>query len=397
MILIPVSTDAPIYHFPFGTIALIVTNVLVYFATGAHLHEAIDAYGLHHGAGFTPIQWVTSNFIHAGFFHVVGNMIFLWGFGIIVEGKIGWFQFIPVYIGIGVLECILEQAIFGYSGGVSYGASAIIFGLMVISLIWAPQNEFTVFLWIFIRFWIFDISVVAFAVLNLMISFVRMFLIHMMGSPMNSELLHLLGAGIGGVFGFVYLKTKLVDCEGWDIISVMTGNTPNSESYLSQSYQDASRRRRNAKRAKRVRPFIPDPKNQLAKASPERFSRYLDENKLTAAFAESERIRHRNPEWSPQPEQLLKLARGLRTASEMEKSAKAYREFVEVQPDFTLASLELAEIFVYVQERPSAAMRLLNRCEVDTFSEKQQQRHQQATQHAQNMIDDGILEIDSQL
>jgi membrane associated rhomboid family serine protease len=397
MIFIPISTDAPIYHFPFGTIALIVTNVVIFFATGADLYDAIDAYGLHHGSGFTPIQWVTSNFIHRGFFHLLGNMIFLWGFGIIVEGKIGWLQFVPLYLSIGVLECLLEQAIFGYSGGVSFGASAIIYGLMVISLIWAPQNEFTVFLWLFIRFWIFDISVVAFAILNLMISFAMMSLMYLVGSPINSELLHLLGAGVGGVFGIAYLKLKFVDCEGWDIISVMTGNTPNSEAYLSSSYQEASRRRRNTTKAKRQRPFIPDPKNQLGKASPERFSKYLDANKLTAAFAEFERIRHRHPEWSPQPKQLLKLARGLRTASEMEKSVKAYREFVEAEPKFTLASLELAEIFVYVQERPSAAMRLLNRCEVETFSEKQQQRHQQATHHSQRMIDDGIIEIDLQL
>lgn len=397
MIFIPISTDAPIYHFPFGTIALIVANIVIFFVTGVDLSEAIDTYGLHHGAGFTPIQWVTSNFIHDGFFHLVGNMIFLWGFGIIVEGKIGWMQFIPLYLGIGILECLLEQTIFGYSGGVSFGASAIIFGLMVISLIWAPKNEFTVFFWLFFRFWIFDISVVAFAILNLLISFVRMTVFHLLGSPMNSELLHLLGAGIGGALGFAYLKFKFVDCEGWDIISVMTGNTPNSESYLSQGYQEASRRRRNNRKAKRQRPFIPDSKRQLGKASPERFSQLLDANKMTAAFAEFERIQHRKPEWSPQPEQLLKLARGLRTASEMEKSVKAYREFVEVEPKFTLASLELAEIFVYVQERPSAAMRLLNRCEVDSFSEKQQQRHQQAMRHSQRMIDDGIIEIDLQL
>ena len=372
-------------------------NVVVFFMTGFDLSSAIDSYGLHHGVGFTPIQWVTSNFIHGGFFHLVGNMIFLWGFGIIVEGKIGWIRFIPLYLGIGILECLLEQAIFGSSGGVSFGASAIIFGLMVISLIWAPLNEFVVFFWLFFRFWIFEISVVAFAILNLLMSFATMLLRHLMSSPNNSELLHLLGAGIGGFVGFAFLKFKFVDCEGWDFISVMTGNTPSSESYLSQSFQAANRRRRSSRKAKRQRPFLPDPKHKIGKASPERFDKFLEENKLTAAFAEFERIRHRNPEWSPQPEQLLKLARGLRTASEMEKSVTAYREFINAQPLFTLAFLELAEIFVYVQERPSAAMRLLNRCDVDTFSDKQQQRHQQATSHSQRMIDDGIIEIDLQL
>ncbi len=397
MILFPISTDAPIYHRPIGTIALIVANVAVFALTASDLHEAVDQYGLHHGAGFTPVEWVTSNFIHGGFIHLLGNMVFLWGFGLIVEGKIGTLNFLGIYLGIGVAECLLEQAIFTHSPGISFGASAIIFGLMSISLIWAPQNELSVFYWLFFRFvGVFDLSVVAFAALKMLMSGLIIIIFLMIGFPPGGELLHLMGAGIGAVVGFVYLKAKLVDCEGWDILTVISGKTPTSEKYLSQSYQEAMRRRANASKAKRKRSVDLNKKLDRSKPSPARFAQLLDENKSNAAYAELERIRHHKPEWTPTQEQLISLARGLRTASNMRDAVKAYLDFIELNSEFTLAKLELAEIFVFVQERPSAALRLLEQCDVGSFSDKQKKRHQQATLHAQSMISDGIIEIDFQ-
>lgn len=397
MILIPISTDAPIYHRPIGTVALIAVNIAVYMATGSDIHQAINQYGLHHGTGFTPIQWITSNFIHGGVLHLIGNLIFLWGFGLIVEGKLGWMQFIPLYLGMGALECILEQAVFANSDGISFGASSIIFSLMVISLIWAPQNELTVFYWLFFRFaGVFDISIVMFALLNLMISVVTVVLLQLMQSPPGGEILHLLGAAIGAGIGFLYLKLKLVDCEGWDILSVMTGNTPTSEAFLSEAYQEARRRRSNVRKAKRNRTDSAKPRPKLSNGSTAEFTRLLEEGKATAAFAELEKIRHRKPDWSPPVQQLLDLARGLRTASKMRESVAMYEAFLQQKPDYPPAALELAEIFVFVNERPSAAMRLLQSCDLTRLSEKQSQRHAQASRHAQAMIDDGVLEIDFQ-
>lgn len=395
MILIPIATDAPIYHRPIGTVTLILINVLVYLATAGDLDLATEKYGLQHGNGLTPAMWVTSNFIHDGFLHLLGNMIFLWGFGLIVEGKVGWLNFIPIYLGIGVVECFLEQAIFYSADFVSVGASAVIFGLMTISLIWAPKNELSVFYWFFFRFWgIFDISIVSFSLLKIGLSIFAMILLILLEASVNSELLHLMGALVGGGVGVAFLKWHLVDCEGWDIFAVMNGTTPTSERYLSATFREASRRRRNTKKGKRKRNSAPVAPPQLNKATAERFTQLMDGNKITAAFAELKKIRHHKPEWAPTPEQLLALARGLRTASKMGDAIDVYREFLQVRPDITIACLELAEIFVFVEERPSGAMRLLDQCQLPTFTEKQRLRHQQAVEHAQRMIRDGVIEIE---
>jgi membrane associated rhomboid family serine protease len=63
---------------------------------------------LQYGAGLKPWQWMTSIFMHAGIGHLLGNMIFLWAFGLIVEGKIGWLPFTLLYLAIGCGQSALE-------------------------------------------------------------------------------------------------------------------------------------------------------------------------------------------------------------------------------------------------------------------------------------------------
>lgn len=112
--LIPLSTDAPIYHFPFVCIGLIVVNTIVHVATGFGFPDAVDQWGpyaLEYGNGLQPMQWVTSNFIHMGPVQLVGNMIFLWGFGLVVEGKLGWWRFLLLYLAIGIVQCAVEQTL----------------------------------------------------------------------------------------------------------------------------------------------------------------------------------------------------------------------------------------------------------------------------------------------
>ena len=64
-----------------------------------------DRYSLTLGDGrLHPVQWVTHNFLHLDFFHVLGNMIFLWAFGIVVEGKLGPWKYLLTYLLIGITQ-----------------------------------------------------------------------------------------------------------------------------------------------------------------------------------------------------------------------------------------------------------------------------------------------------
>ena len=78
LLFFPCSIDAPIYHRPFGTGALIMANFLIFFFVG---EETTERFILRHGS-FEPVQWLTRNFLHADFGHVFWNMVALWVFGI---------------------------------------------------------------------------------------------------------------------------------------------------------------------------------------------------------------------------------------------------------------------------------------------------------------------------
>ena len=109
MIIIPINTDAPIYHWPWMTLVLIVANCACFYATGFGVEP--EGWVLQFGHELHPIEWLAYNFFHFGWMHLIGNMIFLWGFGIIVEGKIGWWRFLLVYLLIGVLGGLLIAAL----------------------------------------------------------------------------------------------------------------------------------------------------------------------------------------------------------------------------------------------------------------------------------------------
>ena len=97
------STDAPVYYWPFTTVAMIVVNVLVFVWEVAN-PDSVQSLSLETGSGLHPAQWLTLNFTHDGFFHLAGNMIFLWAFGLIVEGKLGWWKTLIIYLGLGIVQ-----------------------------------------------------------------------------------------------------------------------------------------------------------------------------------------------------------------------------------------------------------------------------------------------------
>jgi membrane associated rhomboid family serine protease len=140
-VLIPYNTDAPIYHFPFVTIGLIVVNAAI-FGLEVNDPEGIIEWTLVLGDGLHPLQWLSNNFLHADLMHLIGNMFFLWGFGLVVEGKLGWWKFLLLYLTIGIIYgAIIQTVMLGAEFGVVLGASGVLFGLLTISLFWAPKND----------------------------------------------------------------------------------------------------------------------------------------------------------------------------------------------------------------------------------------------------------------
>jgi len=129
MFFFPYSTDAPIYYWPITTVCIIVANILV-FLFELYDFEQAQWLMLEVGHGLHPVQWLTCHFMHAGFMHLIGNMISLWAFGLVIEGKLGPWKTLLVYLGIGVVHgAFVQIAMLGHEPNYCLGASAVIYGL----------------------------------------------------------------------------------------------------------------------------------------------------------------------------------------------------------------------------------------------------------------------------
>jgi len=387
--LLPINTDAPIYHFPWVTIGLIVANTAAFAAWMAA--GAPPEWMLVYGDGLHPVQWVSSVFLHGGPFHLVGNMFFLWAFGLVVEGKLGWWRFLTLYLGLTVVSCFIEQlAMLGYEGDVfdggapgSLGASGVIFGLMAMALVWAPKNDMTVFMLLFYQPLVFEASILAFCGFYLVWQVVLVALLDW------SAVLHMLGAVLGLAAGLVMLKANWVDCEGWDIFAVI------NNTYGRRDDHDEFRYRHAAFEAGKIATpqVVPEkPKSERVEAAAldprHRIRRFLDAGDVISALGEYEKLVAFHPTWRLDREALLALAE----AAYREKSwddadplmTQYLDRFPEDDPTATArVRLKLAKYQVDIAGNAAEALQLLRAVDPATLPAKAAAAHRELRKRAE--------------
>jgi membrane associated rhomboid family serine protease len=95
----------------------------------------------------------TSMFLHGGWMHIIGNMLYLWIFGRNVEDSVGHFKFIIFYLLCGVAAAAAQVAIAPDSTVPMIGASGAISGVLGAYLLLFPRARVLVLfpIWIFWR------------------------------------------------------------------------------------------------------------------------------------------------------------------------------------------------------------------------------------------------------
>jgi membrane associated rhomboid family serine protease len=167
----PLWDDNPLKlpKLPLVTWGLMAANVLVYIFTAsapAEMSPAIMNFALTPAnvtgvpINATPVPpaltFVTYMFLHANFWHLLGNMIFLWVFGDDVEEAMGPLRFIAFYIGSGIVAGLEFTASAPHSQQALVGASGAIAGVLAAYLMFRPCQKVAVFvpyilLWFVIR------------------------------------------------------------------------------------------------------------------------------------------------------------------------------------------------------------------------------------------------------
>lgn len=103
---------------------------------------------------------LTSQFLHAGFLHLGGNMLFLWVFGRAVEDRLGSAIFLPFYLVAGALAGLV-QCVFSAGESVPLiGASGAIAAVLGMYFITYPKAWVRVLLPVLFFFWTFDLPAI---------------------------------------------------------------------------------------------------------------------------------------------------------------------------------------------------------------------------------------------
>jgi len=136
----------------------------------------------------------TAMFLHGGFLHLFGNMLFLWIYGDNIEYRLGRIGFLAAYLFTGVVATLVFAFFAGYSLTPMVGASGAISGVLGMYFILYPKNRIKVFVLLF-PFFMNTILVPARLVLAIFIVIDNL-LPWMIGA--SSGVAH--GAHIGGFF-----------------------------------------------------------------------------------------------------------------------------------------------------------------------------------------------------
>ncbi len=172
--MIPLRDSQPSYSTPYVTIALIVTNVLVFLYTVSLDPFSRNHFILEYGmipARFQLIDLFTSIFLHGGWLHLIGNMWFLWIYGDNVEDVLGHGKYLLFYILCG-LAASLGQYVFNMDSRVpTVGASGAIAGVMGAYLVKFPHARIVTLVPVFIFFTTFEIPAVLILVYWFVIQF----------------------------------------------------------------------------------------------------------------------------------------------------------------------------------------------------------------------------------
>ena len=102
--MIPVRTDRRLERTPWINYGLIVANVLVFvlFQKGRVADPLVRMYLLHPDEPMA-FQFLASMFMHGGWGHLIGNMIFLWVFGNAVNDSFGHVGYLAFYLAGGII------------------------------------------------------------------------------------------------------------------------------------------------------------------------------------------------------------------------------------------------------------------------------------------------------
>lgn len=226
MFLIPYKLETTFTRYPYANVALIVITSIIFF-----LPEQI--FPMADKQSLVLRNWDVSGllgnmFLHGSFFHLLGNMLFLWIFGNAICAAVGNGAYIFLYICLGVFAGVVHLSI---SAHPAIGASGAINGIVGMALVLFPRNKIHVWYFFALPFiWLFKAGKFATKAYWMVLYWLIFDIIGSMGSPDGiAHWMHLGGFAGGMVIAICALKFNLIESYHLTLLDMFAGRTEEDE------------------------------------------------------------------------------------------------------------------------------------------------------------------------
>ncbi|HMO16326.1 MAG TPA: rhomboid family intramembrane serine protease [Pirellulaceae bacterium] len=420
---LPITSTSQLRYLPYATVTMIVINIIAFVIQhllpdiphSDELIELVDRlvdemveldsaerfrlaatlsrpqpgwmpYTLSHGDGLHPVQWITSMFMHVGVVHLIGNLVFLWVFGHIVEGVVGHKMFALLYVGLGVFGNILEQVAFlAIPSAPSLGASGAIYTLMLLAAWFSPHDHVQGILLLIFRVMFIEVPVLLMAAFYFMWDMAWAMMNHL---EMSTPLLHAIGGVIGLIAGYLLLRYRFVENDGQDALTL-----------LRSIWNDASEP---VKRQPKTKNESVTKKTQMATdaramaRSQTSFDKHAKARNLEEANHQLRQMRQIDPHFKPEEEVLLHMISAAQKQERWNEVVKLSDQYLSNYSHRAVAvRLVQASILVSRLGMPMRALKALKPLENQTLDPKQSHTAKRIEQQCQKSLNDGTLEADT--
>ena len=201
--------------------------------------------------------------------------------------------------------------------------------------------------------------------------------------------LHLMGVLMGAVIGLLFLKFKWVDCEGWDLISIMTGN--DAAAVRTREMIGGAE----TVKVKQVNQTVERKQEEQRQAAMEQFNTLLTAGNAVAANTFYQKASETYGTLTLTAAQFMHLGKGLLDAKDYDGCIATWLEYVKFEPAAPVKlRLKLAQLLIDHAACPASALEVLAGIPSNPLPDNLEPIRQQLAKKAKDQLEDAELELE---
>jgi membrane associated rhomboid family serine protease len=369
--LLPIGTDVQLRNYPSVTYMLIGVNML-FFALSWSVQRAAGDQSTNlainqiqtflyecelSSSNFNIWSLFMYQFIHASWWHVIGNMIFLLPFGKVVEDRLGHIGFLALYLGCGAFGGVLHVLLYNVT---VIGASGSVCAITAAFAVLAPRSKIKI-LFVFFLITIFEVPGLLLVIFQVVFD-----ALNLLGSMAGADggptawVVHL-GGYVSGIFViFLLLVTGLIPRGEYDLIRVI------QQANRRRQFRAVVSQSRTVKETKEKKLSA----NQLARAS---IAQSIVSGQHQVAANQYIKVLNEDPTFTLDSRTRVEVANALLRTQHVSEATVLYEQHLKDKPtpdDVSTVALLLAAKYARVLDNPVRSLEL-----VDTYYDQFTSEH----------------------